>query len=151
MILRPRRTGVGQWVATFQREISMQRVPIGWSWLRVATLEARFADNSKDVVAATRMANLKHWPSYSKTDDVTGEETKIYRIKSFYFANYKVNRESPDILFIFIIITAFEIKELQGLCHHFGGVLQHAEIDLSRWNWNGRCSNSIFITSELWT
>lgn len=95
----------------------------------MATLEARFADNSKDVVAATRMANFKQWPSYSKKDDVTGEDTKIYPIKSFYFANYKVNRECPDILFIFIIITAFEIKELQGLCQYFGGVLQHAEID----------------------
>ena len=40
-----------------------------------------------------------------------------------------MNKEGPNILFIFIIITAFGIKELHVLCQHFGGVLQHAEID----------------------
>ena len=98
----------------------------------MATLEARFADVSKDVVAATRIANFKQWPLYSKKDDVTGEDTKIYPIKSFYFAKYKVNKEGPNILLIFIIITAFGIKELQVLYQHFGGVLQHAEIDCER-------------------
>ena len=43
-----------------------------------------------------------------------------------------MNKEGPNILFIFIIITAFEIKELQVLCQHFGGMLQHAEIDCER-------------------
>ena len=61
------------------------------------TLEARFADVSKDVIAATRIANFKQWPLYSKKDDVTDEDTKINPIKSFYFAKYKVNEEGPNI------------------------------------------------------
>ena len=76
--------------------------------------------------------NFKQWPLYSKKDDVTDEDTKINPIKSFYFAKYRVNKEGPNILFIFIIITAFGIKELQVLCQHFGGMLQHAEIDCER-------------------
>ena len=43
-----------------------------------------------------------------------------------------MNKEGPNILFIFIIITSFGIEELQVLCQHFGGVLQHAEIDCER-------------------
>ena len=52
----------------------------------LATLKARFGDVSKDDdVTATRIANFKQWPLYSKRDEVTGEDTKIYPIKSFYF------------------------------------------------------------------
>lgn len=50
----------------------------------LATLKARFGDVSKDVVAATRIANFKQWPLYSKRDDVTGEDKNLSN-KKFLF------------------------------------------------------------------
>ena len=94
----------------------------------LANLEARFADVSKDVVAVTRIANFKQWPLYSKKDDVTGEDTKIYPIQSFYFAKYKVNKEGPNILFI--LLLSHYISTLEG-CSNM------QKLTVSGWNWNG--------------
>lgn len=94
----------------------------------LANLEARFADVSKDVVAATRIENFKQRPLHSKKDDVTGEDTKIYPIKSFYFAKYKVNKEGPNILFI--LLLSHYISTLEG-CSNM------QKLTVSGWNWNG--------------
>ena len=45
------------------------------------TLDKRFKDVSKDVIAATRIANLRQWPLYTKKEEVTGKLITILIFK----------------------------------------------------------------------